>query len=462
MELWQLGVTDIAAHVRKRDLSAVEVIAALLRRIDALDGDIQAFVTVDRDGALRAAADMDAHIERGERVGPLAGVPVGLKDIFYTKGLRTTASSKALADFVPTYDATSVARLREAGAIILGKLHTAEFAASDPPPTHNPWNLEYTPGGSSSGSGAAVAAGMLPAATGSQTGGSTLRPAAYNGIVGLKPSYGLISCHGVIPLSWSFDTIGILTRSVKDAACLLEAMAGYDPKDPVSVRRRRVDYMTEVEASVQAPRIGLLREFFLERCEPEIRRVTEDAANKLVKAGALVEEVRLPEVFARFQENRAKLSGVETAAYHEAMFKEKGHLYGPRIAESVKKGLSLPAVPYARALRERPSLLAEFDRWAVRMDAFLTPATPTPPLRGLASTGDSLFQVPWSYSGLPTIAIPVGKCKAGLPLDVQLIAARWHEAHLLRVARWCETVIGFNEHPACWSETVDGKGAGGA
>ena len=198
---------------------------------------------------------------------------MGLKDIFYTAGMKTTACSRIFADFVPEYDATAVTRLKEAGAIILGKAVTTEFATSDPSPTRNPWNLAHTPGGSSSGSSVAVAVGMAPAALGSQTGGSTCRPAAYNGIVGLKPTYGRISRYGVIPVSWSLDTVGILVRTVDDAAVMLQAMAGHDPKDPGSSHEPVPDYLAEMEAFDRPPSIGVLKGFFFDRSSQEVREI---------------------------------------------------------------------------------------------------------------------------------------------------------------------------------------------
>ena len=217
-ELHELSVAEAAAQIREGTLSPVALAESLLARIDALDGDLQAWVTIDRDAVISAAQQREAEVQRGEPLGPIHGVPVGLKDIFYTEGMLTACGSKVYADFVPEFDATSVAKIKAAGGVILGKAVTTEFASSDPSPTRNPWNLEHTPGGSSSGSSAAVAARMVPAALGSQTGGSTCRPAAYNGIVGVKPTYGRISRYGVTPLSWSLDHVGILTRTVADGA----------------------------------------------------------------------------------------------------------------------------------------------------------------------------------------------------------------------------------------------------
>ncbi len=226
VEAYELSVSEVAQKIKDRQFSPTTLVRSLLSRIDSLDETLRAWVTIDREEVLTTAHQREQELEEGNSVGILHGVPVGLKDIFYTAGMKTTACSRIFADFVPEYDATSVTKLKEAGAIILGKAVTTEFATSDPSPTRNPWNLAHTPGGSSSGSSVAVAVGMVPAALGSQTGGSTCRPAAYNGIVGLKPTYGRISRYGVIPVSWSLDTVGILVRTVDDAAVMLQAMAG--------------------------------------------------------------------------------------------------------------------------------------------------------------------------------------------------------------------------------------------
>ena len=245
-ELHELSVAEAAAQIREGTLSPVALAESLLTRIDALDGDLQAWVTIDRDAVLSAAREREAEVQRGDPLGLIHGVPVGLKDIFYTEGMLTACGSKVNADFVPEFDATSVAKIKAAGGIILGKAVTTEFASGDPSPTCNPWNLEHTPGGSSSGSSAAVAARMVPAALGSQTGGSTCRPAAYNGIVGVKATYGRISRYGVAPLSWSLDHVGILTRTVADGALMLTVLSGADDNDPGSLREPVPDFSAQM------------------------------------------------------------------------------------------------------------------------------------------------------------------------------------------------------------------------
>ena len=252
-EPFELCLRESAEEIASGQLSPVELAQSLLGRIDVKE-NLQAWVTVDREEVLGAASRAQEAIARGESLGALHGVPIGLKDIFYTAGMKTTACSPLYADFVPDYDATVVAKLKEAGAIVLGKAVTTEFATADPSPTLNPWNHAHTPGGSSSGSAVAVATSMCAGALGSQTGGSTCRPASYNGIVGLKPTYGRLSKYGVIPASWSLDTVGILVRDVQDATLMLQVMAGYDPNDPSSAHEPVPDYVGPVANYPMAPR----------------------------------------------------------------------------------------------------------------------------------------------------------------------------------------------------------------
>ena len=377
-EPFELTVAEAEEQILSREISSVALAEALLDRIQRLDPDLKAWVTVDREDVLSVALQRDRELEAGRPTGPLHGIPIGLKDIFYTAGMKTTAGSKVYADFVPTYDATSVARLKDAGAIVLGKAVTTEFATGDPSPSLNPWDHAHTPGGSSSGSSVAVAARMCPAALGSQTGGSTCRPAAYNGIVGLKPSYGRISRYGVIPVSWSLDTVGILVRTVEDAAILLGAMAGHDPNDPGSSEEAVPDFRGALDRLQGPPRIGLLREFFLEQCDEEMRKQTEDAAQSLAQAGATIEEVGLPESFATCHAVQRIIMNTECAAFHEELFREHADDYSSRLRSSIEAGMLTPAVRYLQAQRMRRRLSREMNALAGRFDALLMPSTPTP------------------------------------------------------------------------------------
>ena len=450
-KLHELGVAEAARQIREGRITSVELAESLLERIEAFDPALKAWVTVDREDVLTEARRRDEERNAGDIQGPLHGVPIGLKDIFYTEGMKTTACSPIYADFVPDHDATCVAMLKEAGAIILGKAVTTEFASGDPSPTRNPWNPAHTPGGSSSGSAAAVSVGMCAAALGSQTGGSTGRPAAYNGIVGLKPTYGRISCYGVVPLSWSLDTVGILTRSVEDAAVMLQAMSGYDRNDPGSYDAPVPDYLTEMDSVGRAPRIGLIREFFFDHSSPEVREHTEGVVRKLIEAGAEVVEIGLPDTFDSAHDCQRVVSSVEAATVHEPDFMERPDDYGPKIRASIEAGMQTPAARYAHAMRMRGRFRADLVEALQGVDVALTPATPEPAPRDLSTTGDPAFQSPWTSAGLPAIVIPSGVGKSGLPLAVQLAGQPFQEGRLLGVARWCEDVLESSLWPPAYS-----------
>jgi aspartyl-tRNA(Asn)/glutamyl-tRNA(Gln) amidotransferase subunit A len=446
-ELHNLGIAAAAQQIREGQLFAVDLAQALLERIDAIDPPLQAWVTIDREEVLSEARRRDEERQAGNLRGPVHGIPVGLKDIIYTAGMKTTACSRIYADFVPEYDATCVAKLKEAGAIVLGKAVTTEFASSDPSPTVNPWNPAHTPGGSSSGSSVAVATGMCSAALGSQTGGSTCRPAAYNGIVGLKPTYGRISRYGVVPLSWSLDTVGILVRSVEDAALMLQAMAGHDSNDSGSSTLPAPDYLREMDSVDRPPRIGLIRQFFFDRSSPEVQEHTQEVARKLADAGAVVEEIGLPDSFATAHSCQRIVSNVEAAAFHEEAFLERADEYGPRIRSSIEAGMLVPGIRYLQAQRLRRSFRADMVAALQGVDVALMPATTEPAPRDLSTTGDAVFQAPWTSSGLPTIVLPSGIGQSGLPLAVQLAGLPFQEGKLLGAARWCENVLQTNLWP---------------
>ncbi len=450
-EPFGLTVAQAAQQIRQRTLSPVTLAQSLLERIDALDPSLRAWVTIDREEVLGTARELELELDRTGPRGPIHGVPVGLKDIFYTEGMKTTACSPIYAEFVPGYDATSVARIRQAGGIILGKAVTTEFASSDPSPTISPWNPAHTPGGSSSGSSVAVATRMCPAALGSQTGGSTCRPAAYNGIVGLKPTYGRISRYGVVPLSWSLDTVGILVRTVTDAALMLQVMAGHDPNDPGSATQPVPDYLQQMEALGRPPRIGLAKGFFDEQSTPEVRTHTEAIVRQLAEAGAKVEEVSLPESFATAHACQRIVGNVEAASFHEESFRRRADDYGPKIRSAIEMGMLIPGVRYVQAQRLRRQFRQDMIQMVKQVDVVLTPATPAPAPPDVSTTGDPAFQVPWTSSELPTITLPSGLSQSGMPLAVQLAGLPLEEGNLFAAARWCETVLGVNLSPPDFS-----------
>ena len=317
----ELTAAEAVHAIAQRRLTAVELAEACLERIDALDDRLRAWVYVDRETVLADAMAADAAVSNNLTLGPLHGVPIGVKDIYYTAGIPTRAGSEVYKDFVPDYDATSLKLLKRAGAIMLGQAVTTEFACLDPSPTFNPWHAAHTPGGSSSGSAVAVAARMCPAALGSQTVGSVLRPAAYNGVVGFKPTFGRVSRYGVVPVSWNLDTVGWLTRSVADAALLLQVTAGPDGQDPVSSREPVGDYLSAIQ-DPPAPRIGLLRRYFYEKADTETRQHLDGVAELLARSGAEIEELPMPDSIESAFEDQMLIMSVEAAAFHEPMYRE--------------------------------------------------------------------------------------------------------------------------------------------
>lgn len=446
-QLYELTAYEAAQRIRQRELSPVALVESLLQRIDALEAKVQAWVTIDRSGALATAKQREQEAQQGNIRGPLHGVPVGVKDIYYTAGLRTTCGSRIFTDFVPTYDATTVARLKQAGAIILGKTVTTEFATADPGPTRNPWHLEHTPGGSSSGSAAGVAARMIPVAVGSQTGGSIQRPAAYCGVFGLKPTHGRVSNYGVFPVSWCLDHMGPLARTVTDIALTLQVLAGHDALDPSTSQVPVPDYLQALQRADKPPRIGLVRQFYLERADPELRAHVEDVAHRLARAGTSVEEVKLPESFGAVLAAHRIIMHVEAAAVHAELFRKHADLYRPKLRATIETGTLIPGISYMQAQRIRRIFRQQMSQLLQHVDVLLAPAATGPAPRDLSSTGDPSFNSPSSFSGLPAITIPSGLSAAGLPLAIQFMGPAWAEDRLLAAARWCETTLNVHLNP---------------
>jgi Asp-tRNA(Asn)/Glu-tRNA(Gln) amidotransferase A subunit family amidase len=431
-DLATLGAVEAANRIRGRVLSPVALVDALFARITAVEPRLQAWVHLDEAGARAAAAALEADAKAGTIRGALHGVPVGVKDIFHVAGMPTRAGSGPFAHSVPTVDATSVARLRAAGAIVLGKTHTTEFAFRDPAPTRNPWQRDHTPGGSSSGSAAAVAARMVPLALGSQTVGSVLRPAAYCGVVGVKPTHGLVPADGVIPLAWSLDHVGVFARSVMDAALVLGVLAAR----PIEI------------APVRAPKLALAPEL-VERADADVAAQVRAAAAVFVRAGATVSEVKLPVSFATIHEAGQRVLEAEAGAYHEPTVAKYRAQYGASIAELAEIGLKQPASVYVRANRARLAFRDEVMPLLAEYDALLSPTAPATAPAGLKWTGDASLCAPWSSAGTPSVSLPTGIDRAGLPHAIQLAAAAGAEARLLSVAAWCEAQLAFSAVAGC-------------
>ena len=442
-----MTLSEAVRHIRTGDLSPLELLESCLKRIDRVEADVKAWVTIDREGALRQAKLLGEDVIAGTFRGLLHGIPLGIKDIFYTAGMRTTAGHSAMAEFVPQFDSAVVERLKQAGAIILGKTATTEFALMAPALTRNPWNLANTPGGSSSGSGAAVAARMCPAAIGSQTGGSTIRPAAYCGVVGFKPTFGRVSAFGMIPLAYSTDHPGIIAREVNDLALMLQALAGYDPRDHTSAMMPLADYLKEVEAPVAQPSIALMTGDYMETAADEIRTNVSAVADRFARAGARVEQIPSPPSFSELGKAFWTILATEPAAYHEEALENRPDTFDPKTSEFLKKGLAMPAVKYLHSLEVQRRFRREAAVILQHYDAILMPSTNFTAPAGLDSTGDPVFNNPWSMSGNPVVGLPSGLSGQGLPMAIQLVGAAFAEGRLLALARWCEKELGFTEMP---------------
>lgn len=443
--LHDLTAAEAARRIRNRELSPVELTDALLARVERSQPHLKTFVTVDGDGARAAAKAAEQAVTRGQDVGPLHGVPFAAKDIYDAAGLPTTAGYGPLANAVAGADCFSVARLKAAGGILLGKTVTTQFASSDPSPTVNPWRPDRTPGGSSSGSGASVGARLLPVALGTQTGGSILRPAAYNGAVGLKPTYGRVSRQGIVPLAWSLDHAGPITRTVEDAALVLGVIAGHDPRDPQSLDAEVPDYLTALAAPTTSPRLALLTDF-LERAEPDVRAHTEAVAERLRSAGATVQAVTLPAPADLYLAVHGITILVEPADVHATWIARDRSAHSPRIRSTAMLGQVVPAWAYLHAQRLRRRLAAQTAAFMTDYDALLLPtASNLPP--DPSTTGDASFQAPWSLLGLPSISLPSGVSEDGLPFATQLVSRHLDEPTLFQAAQWVERVLAFTARP---------------
>ena len=444
-ELYELTARDAASLIRNGDISPVDLVESVLSQIKRLEPRLKAWVYLDEDAVIKDAKLKEHALSSDSNLGPLHGVPIGLKDIYHNSSIPTTACSKVYANFIPDYDATTVSKLKQAGAIMLGKTVTTEFACSDPSPTINPWNPAHTPGGSSSGSAVSVSSRMCPAALGSQTVGSVLRPASYNGVVGFKPTIGRVSRYGVVPVSWTLDTVGWMTRTVKDAALLLSVMDGHDPNDPISTTLSEI-FDGDID-TITNPKIGVIRDFFIDEADAETQRRFLDSVDKLTKAGAEVVDIRLPDSFSYAISDQQLIMSVEGAAFHKPMFAVQSGDYQPGIRAMIQRGLDADPTSYSDALERRLRFVADMNAIANKVDVLLTPSTPSPALPDITNTGNTMFQGPWTYCGLPTITIPSGLSDSGMPLGIQLIGQCLNEPLLLAVSGWCEAVMGIELDP---------------
>lgn len=434
MSLSALGLMQAATDIREGRITSAELVTDCLKRIDEVDPAVQAWAFLDRDHALRQAEAADEHRRHGRATGPLHGVPVGIKDIFDTGDMPTEFGSPLWSGRTPRRDAAVVARLRSAGAVIIGKTVTTEYAYFNPGKTRNPHDPERTPGGSSSGSAAAVASFMVPGAIGSQTNGSVIRPAAFCGVVGFKPSHGLIPRTGALLLSRALDHVGVFARDVEDAALLAETIAGFDEEDPDtrSIARPPLAAVAASEPPLP-PRFAFVRTPAWQHADA----ATGAAFAELVEAlGEAASEVDLGQSFARAIELHGIVMAVEMAHNLHRDFEQGGEKLSPVLRQLIERGRGIKAVDYTRALTAQSALNQILESVFDEYDAILTPAAPGEAPRGLESTGNPAFCTMWTYLGVPAVTLPLMQGENGLPLGVQLVARRGNDARLLRTARW--------------------------
>jgi Asp-tRNA(Asn)/Glu-tRNA(Gln) amidotransferase A subunit family amidase len=438
--LHQISATEAARLIRDGVISSEQLVEACLSRIRDVDRQVHAWTFLDPEHALAQARAADALRLEGKPIGSLHGVPIGIKDIFDTADMPTECGSVLYAGRTPSRDATVISMLRAAGAVIMGKTVTTEFAYFFPGKTRNPGHPDHTPGGSSSGSAAAVAANMVPLALGSQTNGSTIRPAAYCGVIGFKPTHGLISRHGAFALSRTLDHVGLFARSVDDIALLAGQIAGYDENDPDTLPRARVPFAeVAAEEPPLPPMFAFIKTPMWERADEETK---EGLAEIIEHLGAQVEEVELfPSASEAWQWHHDIMSA-EMALNLEREWKHGRDRLSEQLRTQIERGQEVRAIDYQRALaRINPIHESFVELFEQRYDAILTPAAPSAAPKGLASTGDPSFCTLWTLCGMPAISLPLLQSTNGLPIGVQLVGPRLGDARLLRTARWLAAKI---------------------
>ncbi len=470
MELLQNTALDIGKKIAAGEVGVVEVTRAALAQIAAREKDINAYVTVDEEGALAQAAAIQEKIDKKELTGPLAGVPVAIKDNMCTEGLLTTCSSKILANFVPTYTAEAVCNLTKAGAVILGKTNMDEFAMGSTTETsafgvtRNPWNTEHVPGGSSGGTCAAVAANECFLALGSDTGGSIRQPASFCGVTGIKPTYGTVSRYGLIAYGSSLDQIGPVGKNVADCAAALEVIASHDPKDSTSVKRDSYDFTSMLDGDVKGLKIGIPKDYFSEGLQPEVKKAVLDAAEALAKQGAEVSEFELSLVdyaipayyviaSAEASSNLERFDGVkyghraaEYEGLHNMYKRSRSEGFGAEVKRRIMLGSFVLSsgyydAYYLKALRTKALIKQAFDKAFGEYDVILGPAAPTTAPKLGESLKDpiqmylgDIYTISVNLAGLPGLSLPCGMDANGLPIGVQMIGDCFKEANILRAA----------------------------
>jgi aspartyl-tRNA(Asn)/glutamyl-tRNA(Gln) amidotransferase subunit A len=470
MNLDELTIAEAARQVRRGAISPVELTALYLERIDRLNPSLNAYLTVMRDQALAAARTAEREIRRGKYRGPLHGIPFSIKDNIAVKGVRATAGTKVLAEWVPDFDATVVTRLRENGAVILGKTQMHEWAKGSYGinpfygSTQNPWDLTRIPGGSSGGSAVAVAASLCLASLGTDSAGSVRNPASFCGVVGLKPTYGRVSAFGGVPGTGGHSTnhFGMFTRTVADCAVVLEAIAGYDPADSLSADAPVPRYSRSIGKTVRGMRIGLLRGYFDEAVVDEVRSAVEGAARTLHSLGMKVEEVSIPHLDLVPAVQTATSRG-ESTTDHDVYLRTRPRDYSTGILYSQIAGLLIPAMVFVQAQRVRRLICQEFEETLGRVDVILAPSVPVPaptieeckkgyleqngdriPLQDARGNYLMLCTIPFNVTGLPSISVPCGFTAGGLPIGVQVVGGPFREETVFQVAHAFENKAGWH------------------
>ena len=434
---------DAARFIREGVVTAVQLVEACLQQIEKREPEVQAWTFLDPEHALAQARAADEFRLSGQPIGALHGVPVGLKDIIDTSDMPTENGSVLHAGRTPSRDAAVVALLREAGAIIMGKTVTTEFATRYPGKTRNPHNAAHTPGGSSSGSAAAVAAGMVPLALGSQTTGSTIRPASYCGVYGMKPTHGLIPRHGMFQLSRSLDHVGLFARSIDDVALLLEQLARYDERDPDTQPRARVPYRQVAnEEPPLAPMFAFVKAPRWEQVEPDAQEAFGELVQRL---GDRIEELELVSTSDEMLRWHEMLSGPEVAMNLRREWETGRDKLSAALQARIQRGRAVSGLEYLEAKSRVPQLIGSFtELFEQRYDAILTPAAFGTAPKGLESTGDPAYCALWTLCGMPSLSVPLMEGANGLPLGVQLVGPRHGDARLLRTARWLVSQLSEN------------------
>jgi aspartyl-tRNA(Asn)/glutamyl-tRNA(Gln) amidotransferase subunit A len=459
-------IEGVGRAVRGGERTFVDVVESCLARVEEYEPKVKAWVVIDRDRAIARARELDLELQEGRDRGPLHGIPFGIKDVVDVAGLPTSAGARSWSEAPATQDSIIVARLRHLGAVILGKTVTTPYAWVDPPPTRNPWDLGRTPGGSSSGSAAALACGMCLGAVGTQTGGSLTRPAAFCGVASFKPTDGFLLTRGIAPLSPSLDTPGFLARSVGDLEIIWEGMLSVREKPSPTAWLRSIGkstptllrgaatrdmgsrglYYSRPEPSPRPfypgtpPTLGRVRGFFQDLLEPAARVIHEATLVDLAGAGAEIVDVEMPEAFAGVHRLHRVVMAAEVAAVHAQRMERAPEDYPPRIRALVEEGMAIPAVEYLRAQEVRQALFREIDRAISGVHALVVPSA-LGPAPGPETTGDPAFNSPWNFAHLPTISFPIGLSGEGLPLGIQIVGHRFDPP--FPVARWSEQAIRF-------------------